>query len=101
MDEWGSPADVEQETIRAIVDGYAERRIDLGKTPSNANNSNTRLAPCFIAGKHPGGSQGAPYSSEMLRKFLGWVSSKYKPPHVAQNVAQFLSGTKKGLAISS
>lgn len=76
MEEWGSQADVEQETIRAIVEGYAEGLIDLPLINSRLPKSQVRYAPSFTPGSTHGHDHEYPYTIEMLVEFLGWTRSK-------------------------
>ena len=66
MKEWGASADVETETIRAIVQGYADGRIELPELPNNVNK--VRYAPSEGSPT----SENLPYTAETLAAFLGW-----------------------------
>jgi ParB-like chromosome segregation protein Spo0J len=50
MEEWGTSASVEQETIRAVVEAYGEGLITLPSVSKDAKKSQTRYAPSFIPG---------------------------------------------------
>jgi len=52
MEEWGSSATVEQETVRAIVKGYADGKIELPK-PTGITKGSLRFAPRFGTGEPP------------------------------------------------
>jgi hypothetical protein len=78
MNEWGSSATVEHETIRAVVHAYAEGRIELAvpgaKTPQ------LRRAPSFVIGHVPAdvGNIKA-YTAQTVADFLGWTESTGRP----------------------
>ena len=46
-EEWGTSAAVEHETIRSIVEGYAERRIKLPPINGKTSQDNIRNAPSY------------------------------------------------------
>lgn len=74
MEEWGHSSSIEQETVRAIVEGYAAGKIELPK-PKGAGNGqgNLRYAPHF------GGQSSrteSPYTVGTLAQFLGWKEYK-------------------------
>jgi hypothetical protein len=78
MEEWGSDADVEQETVRAIVKGYADGRIDLGPMKKDTPKTSIRYAPNFAIGDVGVAQPERPYTSEMLMRFLGWNEFRVK-----------------------
>ncbi|MEK6277745.1 MAG: ParB/RepB/Spo0J family partition protein [Actinomycetota bacterium] len=79
MEEWGTSASVEQETVRAVVEAYAEDQIGL--PPPTGTKTQTRYAPSFIPGD-PDRADGAhPYTAQTVAEFLGWV----KPTGKAQD----------------
>lgn len=70
QEEWGTNAKVEMETIRSIVEGFAEGRIHLPKIQQDAGRS--RLAPSFVSGGWANsGNRELLYSAETLAKFTG------------------------------
>lgn len=71
QEEWGTNAKVEMETIRSIVEGFAEGRIELPKV-SNREHGSLRYAPSFVGGGK-GSSQNREllYSAESLARFTG------------------------------
>jgi hypothetical protein len=75
MQEWESSATVEQETIRAIVEGYANGKIELDD-PNGVTKGRLRYAPRFSIGEHQDARPDAPYTIETLARFLGWGESK-------------------------
>ena len=69
MEEWGTSAIVEHETIRAVVEAYAEGKIELRGMSSKARD--VRYAPSFLPGAgdaHPAHA----YTAETIAEFLGW-----------------------------
>src|SRR5205085_8309072 len=51
MEEWGTSASVEQETIRAVVEAFAEGLIELPPVSKDIQKSNIRYAPSFTPGE--------------------------------------------------
>ncbi|RKZ87727.1 MAG: hypothetical protein DRQ39_03750 [Gammaproteobacteria bacterium] len=78
MDEWGSSASVEQESLRAIVEGYADGRIELGELSKDTPSSQIRYAPSFIQGGRAGLNHARPYTTTQLASFTGWKDWKVK-----------------------
>lgn len=93
MEEWGSDADVEQETVRAIVKGYADGRIDLGTMPAKTAKASIRYAPNFAIGDGGVARPDHPYTSEMLMKFLGW--NEFRVKTALQSLSLVESGKAK------
>jgi len=77
LEEWGTSAAVEHETVRAVVEAYAEGRIDLPR-PGAKTTTGIRYAPSFIAdGPDPGPDQ--PYAASVVADFLGWTEPSGAP----------------------
>lgn len=93
MEEWGSDADVEQETVRAIIKGYADGRIDLGNMKKDTPKTAIRYAPRFSIGDVQRPAPERPYTTEMLVKFLGW--NEYRVKTALQSLALIESGKAK------
>jgi chemotaxis protein histidine kinase CheA len=76
MEEWGTSAAVEQETVRAVVEGYAAGRIHLQPPPPH---SQVRYAPSFVLGRDPSLTTMKdtliryPYTAQTVAHFLGWL----------------------------
>lgn len=91
QEEWGTNALIEQETVRAIVEGFAEGRIVLPKVKGQGQ---VRHAPSFIA---PGpktnspASGGISYTAESLAKFTN------KPAGRIEAILSALATLEKGL----
>lgn len=79
MEEWGSSAWVEMETVRAVVEAYGAGQITLAK-PAENNRRNWRVAPSFVLGERPRTPASAPYTAQEVAAFLGWT----KPSGEAQ-----------------
>jgi len=98
MDEWGTSAAVEHETVRAVVEAYAEGQIELPrprpKTPR------LRYAPSFIVDPDvPLARAEHPYTAQSIADFLGWLKPDGEPQakvHDALMALQFIEeGTLK------
>lgn len=81
LEEWGTSAMVEQETIRSVVLAYAEGKIKLPDPASRTDGAHIRFAPSFVAGAPVGaGRQVAfPYTVQTVADFIGWVRPNGKP----------------------
>jgi hypothetical protein len=91
MEEWSWSASIEQETVRAIIEGFAEGRIQM---PKEQNNRETvRIAPSFVPKSRSGVNPDVRiYSAATLAKFLGWKESK------VEATLNALAVIEKGLA---
>ncbi len=68
--EYGHSAEIEQETIRAVVVAYADGKIELGKPKKPGH---VRYARSFRKGKFSDSKLTHPYTDESIAKFLGWI----------------------------
>jgi hypothetical protein len=91
MEEWGSSADIEAETVRAIIKGYGNGRIELPPVPIKNADKHTRYAPRFNPADDSGTSSDHPYTPNTLAKFLGWNESKIEA------ILNVLAITEEGL----
>ena len=87
MQEWGTSAEVEQETIRAVVQAYADGKIELEKPKTGFGSSGgLRNAPnfCKIDRKvfKDVKNLAYPYNAESIAWFLGWMSGDQVSPRV-------------------
>lgn len=75
MEEWGTSAVVEQETVRALVEAFAAEQVKL--PPMTRKETDVRYAPSF---SHDKGSAFArthfPYTNKQIAEFLGWNATK-------------------------
>lgn len=78
MEEWGTSVVVEHETIRAVVEAYAEGRIELPGLPPKLSESQLRHAPSFAPGSPPAAG-GLPYTAQMIADFIGWLKPDGRP----------------------
>ena len=81
MDEWQTNSVIEQETIRAVVETYAKRKIELEK-PESSKARNTRYAPSFRVDFAFNDDKRKPYNAESIARFLGWMSGDQVSPRV-------------------
>lgn len=102
MQEFGTSAEVEQETVRAVVLAYAEGKIELERPDRNiggeGRRKGTRYAPYFVPGyfKEDKIADSKPYNAESIARFLGWMSGKQVSPRV-RAALEALEGIEEGL----
>lgn len=74
MEEWDTSALVEQETVRAVVQAYADGLIKLPDVPKMAPPQHIRYAPSFIPGEQVrSGTLNFPYTAQTVGEFIGWL----------------------------
>ena len=73
MEEWGTSAVIEQETVHAVVQAFADGKIKLGKVAAKTPANHLRYAPSFIAGDVRATSPEHPYNAQTVAEFLGWT----------------------------
>jgi len=78
MDEFSSSASVDQESIRALVQGYAEGRIVLDALEGKTSDNQIRQAPGFVQGASVSLELAHPYTAEQLIDFTGWSGDKVR-----------------------
>ena len=76
LEEWGTSAAVEHETVRAVIEAYADERIELGQVSRDAQKSSIRYAPSFIQGDDSTVPSNRPYTAGLVADFLGWNINK-------------------------
>src|SRR5262249_46957427 len=76
MEEWGHSSSIEQETVRSIIEGYAEGKIELPPPPAKARADEVRYAPMFKVGHVPSSGSAHAYTILTLAEFLGWKTYK-------------------------
>jgi polyhydroxyalkanoate synthesis regulator phasin len=74
MAEWESSAQVEQETVRAVVEAYAEGRVELPAVAGDERHQ-VRYAPSFLQEQFDHGRTDA-YTARTVAAFLGWTYDK-------------------------
>jgi len=97
MEEWGSDAWIDLETVRSTVEAYADGKIQLEdpRGPGVAF-SKLRCAPSFVKGAsaHESGSL---YSQKTIADFLGWITDTGTPKRKTRHALQALELIEKGL----
>jgi hypothetical protein len=76
MQEWTSNASIEQETVRAVVEGFAAGRLHLPVVSPQAGGF--RQAPSFQLQKGVGSSSSQLYTIETIAEYLNWKPHKVK-----------------------
>jgi len=77
MEEWGTSAAVEHETVRAVVEAYAAGKIEL-PTPSPKSRQ-LRYAPSFVRDLASSSLEAKPYTAREIAEFLGWMEPGGEP----------------------
>jgi hypothetical protein len=77
MEEYGALALVQQETVRAVVEAFAEGKIKLAEPPMK-DNTKFRVAPGYgvVANKSTRVDLSRVYTAETIAEFLGWKKSQ-------------------------
>lgn len=78
MTEWAHNAEIDQETVRAVVRAFADSRIELPTVNSRrgAGEGVTRYAPWFKVGKSILARAEKGYTVNTVASFLGWKRHK-------------------------
>jgi hypothetical protein len=71
--EYSSSSQVEQETVRALVEAYAAGKIELEQPDKKTNKQAIRYAPGLLSGACVSESDTHPYTAETVGEFLGWT----------------------------
>lgn len=93
MEEWGANVAIEHETIRAVVQAYADGLIKLNYKKRHGN-TGTRYAPSFVldlssaTAPDPEGRRTKPYDSNLVGEFVGWTEPSGR---VSQKVVDALA----------
>jgi len=77
LEEWGTNAEVEHETVRAVVEAYAEGRVVLPE-PSGSEGQKYRYAPGFKSERFEPARTGR-YTAGTVSAFLAWSPDKVNP----------------------
>jgi hypothetical protein len=104
MSDYSTLAEVEQETIRAVVQAYAEGKIELEKVPTDnakrkGGGGGLRCAPNFSVlsfndlktKENP-----KPYNAESIARFLGWMSGNQVSPRIRNALFALEAGEELG-----
>ena len=74
MEEWGTNASIEHETIRAVVEAYGAGLVTLPAMSIRTNKILIRYAPSFTQGGDAEYTDTEhPYTAQTLAEFLGWL----------------------------
>jgi hypothetical protein len=77
MEEWGTSATVELETVSAVVEAYGDGLVELPPPSDATNKSDIRDAPSYTPGGYASQPRGArPYTPTTVAAFLGWDRRK-------------------------
>jgi ParB-like nuclease domain len=86
MEEWGTSASIEQETVRAVVEAFADGKIEL--PPPTQGAREIRYAPSFVVSPEVIAQREHPYTIRGVATFLGWT----KPNGDAQEKVSYALG---------
>ena len=78
MEEWGSSAIVEQETIRAVVEAYGAGLIQL-RSPKKLDMRYIRYAPSFLPSDRGYAHTPYAYNAQTIADFIGWLEPNGEP----------------------
>jgi hypothetical protein len=78
MEEWGSSASIEHETVSAVVEAYGAGLIELASPDSKVRTDQLRYAPSFAMGDVPSPGTAHPYTADAIAEFLGWGEKKVR-----------------------
>ncbi len=100
MHEWGTSAEIEQETIRAVVLAYADGDIKLEKPKSGDHSvKGWRIAPSFLRVKKSDFDiydvKIKFYNAKTIAKFLGWTQPDGQVSPRVRNALDALENSEK------
>ena len=75
-EEWQWSTTVEQETVRTVIEAFAEGKIELPKTKDGTTRGHVRVAPSFIAIPDHSGRPERSYSAATIATFIGSPESR-------------------------
>ena len=76
LEEWGSSPAILQETVKSVVQAYADGEIELGPLSKDAPKSQLRFAPRFAMGDVRAPVRERPYTAGQVAKFAGCTVDK-------------------------
>ena len=101
MEEWGSSASVEHETIRAVVEAFGAGLITLPAVASSTSKNQMRFAPYFTMGDpvhaHTPPYDDRAYTAESLADFIGWMQPNGKPKRKVNTALAALELIEQGV----
>ena len=94
MEEWGTSAAIEHETVRAVVQAYGAGQVELSVPDGHTHH---RFAPSFVPGDPDRGSRDHPYNAQTVADFLGWTTPAGGPQEKVKNALAALEFIEQGL----
>jgi hypothetical protein len=100
MEEWGSNAQIEMETVKAVVQAFAEGKIKLKAVSSGKGTQvGFRCAPSFLKVGSNGISSGDRrnvYNAQTVAEFIGWVNRDGRAADKVHTALNALELAEKG-----
>lgn len=97
MEEWGTSAIVEIETVAAVVKAYADGKIELNGVPKDTGKGSIRYAPSFILSERSPERGQRPYVAHSVATFLGWTQPGGKPQEKVYTALAALQLIEEGI----
>jgi len=97
MEEWGSDAWIDLETVRSTVEAYADDRIEIEQPHENAKEHLLRFAPSFVQGSKEDGRPTKPYTAQAIGKCLGWLQPSGAPARRVRESLTALELIERGI----
>ena len=97
MEEWGTTASVEHETIRAVIEAYSDGKIELPAPDPSTSKSLIRWAPSFVPGDGGEPAPHRPYTAQTLAAFIGWLDASGKAQGKVTDALAALQFVEEGL----
>jgi ParB-like chromosome segregation protein Spo0J len=76
--EWSTNAALDQETIRALLVGYAEGRLHLDPPNGKTSHDRIRYAPSALEGDGPAPLRDHPYTADAIAARIGWALDRVR-----------------------
>jgi hypothetical protein len=95
--EWGSTAEVIQETIRNVVVAFGEGKIELPAVPEDTPKKAIRFAPRFGGADVLDVRPERSYTAASLGIFLGWLEPSGAPQERIYNALSALELIEEGV----
>ena len=97
LEEWGTSAAVEHETVRAVVEAYAKGQVHLSALDPKTHNNQLRYAPSFVMGDSPYPGTDYPYTARQVAEFLGWLEPSGDPQRKVYDGLSALEFIEEGI----
>ena len=104
MGEWGGMAAVEHETVKAVIQAYADGKIELPAMGAKVSRSNVSNAPSVLTADAGRGDAQHPYTRLCVATFLGWTrksGDNLKPNYACREAFAALELIERKLAEES